>query len=90
MSVEHVVVHPGMPESDLFYPSGEVLVAHPRSLPIFIYLIDNLEDVCFPTNSLGFYFLGNLHVHVKFNVGLIKGHNKTHLACALSIGYGQE
>ena len=82
VSAEHTVIHPGLPESNLFYPSSEVMVTHLISLSLSIYILEDLEEVRCPAYPLGIYYLGNLHVHVKFNVSLSKGEYKVHLACA--------
>ena len=72
-SIEQKFVHPGLLESYLFYSIGEVLVTHPRHLPIPLEFLDELEDVQCPDYVLGFDNLSNLNVHVKLNVGLRKG-----------------
>ena len=38
-----------------------------------------------PTSELSFNTLGNIHVHVELDIGLIKGNEKVHLACTPSV-----
>ena len=88
-SVEHTVVHPGLSASNLSYTFGEVLAPYPRPLPLSIYILEEIEDVCCPDFSLGFYYFGNLQLHLKFNVVLRKGQDEVQLACAPSIDDGK-
>ena len=59
-------------------------------MPPSIYIIDKLEDVCFPYFSLGLYYLGDIYMHVKLNVVLIKGQDEVHLECVPFIDDVQE
>ena len=58
-----------------------MLIPHPKSLSLPIEVIEELEDVRHPDSNLGFYTLGNIHVHVELDVVPKKGKGKFHLAC---------
>ena len=52
-----------------------------------IEVLEDIADVCCPASALGFDTLWNLHVHVKFDVGLRKGQGKFHLEFTPDINY---
>ena len=56
-----------------------MLVIHPISLLLPIQILEEIEDVRCPVSTLDFDTLGNLHVHVKLDVGLRKVQDEVHL-----------
>ena len=57
-----------------------MFVTHPRYLPLPIEVLEELEDVRRTDSALGFDTLGNLHVHIKLDVGTRKGQDKVHMS----------
>ena len=88
--IENAAVYPGILESYLFQSFSERLVPHPRSLPLTINNIEDLNEVICTDSSIGFDTSGNLCVHVELYVGLSKVQDKVHLTCTPYIEYKKD